>query len=563
MRQDAPTPEQETNNPKTSLGLWDTTSLIVGIVIGAGIFETPSSIFHNTTYLWQALGLWVIGGFLSFVGALCFAELATTFPRSGGEYVYLGRGYGSWLGFLFAWAQFAILRPAGSVGFIAFLTAIFAGAVIGIDNTEWWKEHLGLDPGLWKSKFYIMVAAGAVAVFTVLNILGVKFGKTTQNILTSLKMIGIVGIVVVGFLAFFSGKAESTTTIVTGTLVKHTNKGFTLKEGERETAFSLSEKFKVKLKGSFKDPKTKQPYTLQVIQEEKPVRIIVKKGTHSALQVEETSPPLSGLVSAMVLVMLTYGGWHEAGYVASELNHKKRTIPRSLMLGTSAILIIYLLMNLAYAYGLGFVAAGESQGIAAELFESVVGPMGAKVISILMLISALGGLNGTIFTTSRIYNEMGKDHPLFAPLGKWNDHLGTPVTSLVLQGIITIGMIVAVGTWFEGIAGFDAMGRCSAAVFWLFFLLTGISLFVLRYLYPNVERPFKVPLYPFTPLIFSLLSLGMMTSALIGLWEPSLVGLVILLVGLPLFGISEFLRRLRKPKSDPSENDNALSLDSD
>ncbi len=160
---------------QAQLSLWDAVSIIIGIVIGAGIYETPPLIFKNVHGPWEGLGVWALGGLLSLVGALCYAELATTYPRSGGDYVYLTRAFGPWLGFLFGWAQMLIIR-SGNIGMLAYVFADYA--------TKLWAFGQGAPRLLSQGQVAFAYAAGAVTVLSVLNILGVVFGKRTQNLLT-------------------------------------------------------------------------------------------------------------------------------------------------------------------------------------------------------------------------------------------------------------------------------------------------------------------------------------------------------------------------------------------
>ena len=184
--------QSDTPEQRTVLGLWDAISIIVGIVIGASLFKIPWLIFANTSDPWTGLGVWAVGGVLALVGALCYAELATTYPRSGGDYVYLTYAYGPWCGFLFGWAQLAVVLTA-SIGAMAYVFADFAKNLAPLT----FATDLGLSSEL-------IYASLAVVVLSVLNIAGVQLGKAAQNILTIAKVVGVIAIVVAGF-----GWAES------------------------------------------------------------------------------------------------------------------------------------------------------------------------------------------------------------------------------------------------------------------------------------------------------------------------------------------------------------------
>src|SRR5262249_1131801 len=165
--------------------------------------------------------------------------------------------------------------------------------------------------------------------------------------------------------------------------------------------------------------------------------------------------------------------------------------------------LIYLLVNVAVLAGLGFQDA-RADSFAKDVLALAWGDSAGQALCVLVMVSALGAVNGMIITTSRITTELGVEHRLLAPLRKWSRRWGTPVRSLVAQGLVGLVIGVAVGLWFEGKSGFEALVYYTAAVFWGFFLLTGIALFMLRHKDPHVVRPFRVPGYPVTPIIFSL-----------------------------------------------------------
>ncbi len=451
------------------LGLWDAVSIIVGIIIGVGIFENPAHIFQEVPDPWIGLGIWALGGLLALIGAFCFAELASTYPRSGGEYVYLTRAFGPLVGFLFAWAQLVVIRP-GSIGAIAYL--------VGDYGAKLWD----LSP--WETFF---LAVSSVVVLTIINILGVTLGKNTQNLLTVSKLLGLGAIVVVGF-----GWGQPAN-VVNFTPVAGTPGWF---------------------------------------------------------------------ASTMILVLWTFSGWNEAAYIVAEVKNSRRNIPLALILGTTAVLVIYLAINVAFLAALGFEGAG-GKTVPARVLEMAWGGYGANAISILIMISALGAINGMIFTTARIYTEFGADHRLFQPLSHWSRRCGTPVRTLVTQGVLTIGFITGVSAWISAspdsqgntqrliVDGFDEMIYMTAAVFWLFFFLTGLALFVLRAKDPDLVRPFRVPGYPVVPVVFCLSSAYMVYGAIDFRPGESLIGLGVLLLGVWFYFLPKQIKRRRLPEPVP------------
>ena len=172
--------------PTRSLSLFDATSLIVGIIVGAGIYQMAPDVAKGVDGVWGLLGIWVLGGLLSLCGALCYAELATAYPEQGGDYVYLNRAYGNWAGFLFGWVQLVVVRP-GDIAVMAFAFATYAGAIADAAT----GEASPVDPSVY--------AVIAVVVLTAINVIGVRQGAWTQNLLTVAKTAGLLLIVAAAF----------------------------------------------------------------------------------------------------------------------------------------------------------------------------------------------------------------------------------------------------------------------------------------------------------------------------------------------------------------------------
>ena len=511
-------------NPPTSdvkvihhrLGLWDTASIIVGIIIGVGIFKTPSSVFSLLSGPWVALAIWGFAGLLSLVGAFCFAELASTYPRSGGEYVYLTRAYGGWMGFLFAWAQLAVIRTGGSIAAVAYLFAYYAGTI-------WPIGPLGTA----------ILAGLTIALLTLVNILGLRLGKRTQNLLTVTKLAGLGVIVLAGFL--WASPAE---VLVRGRLVQADQSGLVLDTGSgTERVQTVPGGARIIVNG-VEQTQRNPAERLEKVQPGQQVRVLVRPG-NARLDIRATKDTptslLEGLALAMILILWTYSGWHEGAYVAAEVENRRRNLPLALILGTGAVLLIYLLVNAAYLVGLGYEGAAGAPTVAADVLGLLPWGYGEQAMALLVMVSALGGINGMIITSSRIYAELGADHRLFAPLARWSRRWGTPVRSLVVQAVICIVMVAVVGICFEGNDGFDTLVKCSSPVFCVFFLLTGASLIVLRRKEPLVERPFVAPAYPLTPLLFCAFWGFMFVGSICFAPVEAAIGLGILLAGVPLY----------------------------
>ena len=190
----SPPPPPERGGP---LGVWDAGSIIIGIVVGTVIFKSPNVIFNGSGGPWGGLLAWGVGGVFAFIGAMCYAELATSYPRSGGDYVYLTKAFGPWAGFLFGWAQLTVILPT-SIGTMAVVFGEYATKLYDL-------KPLVPDSGLSSE---ILYAFGAVGVLALLNMVGVVVGKLAQNLLTILKIAGLIAIVVAGFMVRKSNPAD-------------------------------------------------------------------------------------------------------------------------------------------------------------------------------------------------------------------------------------------------------------------------------------------------------------------------------------------------------------------
>ena len=296
----------------------------------------------------------------------------------------------------------------------------------------------------------LFYAASAIVVLTVINILGVKAGKWTQNLLTVTKILGLVAISVVGLMA--------------------------------PPAAPL--------------PPASGSFTWE------------------------------GLQLAFILVFFTFGGWNEMAYVAAEIKRPRQNIVRALVLGTVAVTALYLLINGAFLSALGLAGLSSSQAVAVEMMGKVFPQAAGRVIAILICISALGAVNGLVFTGARISYALGADHKSFRPLGRWSRRLGTPVWALVVQGALSLAIVLTAGSFLDTIL-------YTAPVVWLFFLATALSVFVLRHKEPGILRPYKVLAYPLVPLIFSACCIFMLFSSSSYALLKKPIGLLFLLAYTP------------------------------
>jgi basic amino acid/polyamine antiporter, APA family len=267
----------------------------------------------------------------------------------------------------------------------------------------------------------------------------------------------------------------------------------------------------------------------------------------AAADAQGRGPGALGL--AMILVLLTYGGWNEAAYISAEVKDRKRNMVRALLIGIGLITLLYMSVNMVYLLVLGPGGMAASPSVARDVMDAAFGPAGSAFITVLIVAVVLASINVTIFTGARAAFALGRDFRLLGFLGHWSEPGGAPVRALLLQGAISLGLVLlgAVGR-----SGVQTMVDYLSPVFWLFFLLTGLALFVLRHREPGVERPFEVPLYPVTPALFCLTSAYLLYSSLAYTGIGALAGVAVLLLGLPLLLVA---RRMpaRARAAEPAE----------
>jgi amino acid transporter len=384
-------------------------AIIVGIVIGAGIFKTPSMVAGITGDVGWALTIWVAGALISLMGALCYAELATTYPHAGGDYHFLTRAYGKNVSFLYGWAK-AMVINTGSIALLAFVFGDYMSKVLplGANSTIYW-------------------AALIVIALTLINLIGIHASAKIQTLLTILEVLGLVAIIVAGFGIF----------------------GNPLPTVDNPPMFS-------------------------------------------------NNPQLGMLGLGMVFVLLTFGGWNESAYISAELKGTSKTIVTVIVASLAVITVVYLLVNLALINGLGLKALASSKAAPADLLGLAFGPLGEKLLGLFVAIAALTSINATMIVGARTNYAMGEDWQGLKKMSHWESSRGSPSFAYLVQGMISLALV---GFGAMQSDGFEAMVEFTAPVFWIFLFLVGLGLFILRYK-DDAVRPFKVPLYPITPLIF-------------------------------------------------------------
>jgi APA family basic amino acid/polyamine antiporter len=426
--------------PQQLISVRDGVALIVGMVIGAGIFKAPSIVAGSSASGGEFLLAWVFGGIASLCGALVYAELSGRFPETGGEYRFLSRAYGPGTAFVFAWSRMTVIQT-GAIAAVSFVFGDYAQQIL----------PLGAHGGA------IYATLGVLAL-TALNLAGTPQSKALQSLMSLALIIGLAAIAIAGIAA--------------------------------------------------------------------------------PAPVPAAPKPMSGDFGlAMIFVLLTYGGWNEAAYIAGEVRDPRRNMVRILIGAIALITLLYLVVNLAYLRALGIDGMRGSKAVAADVMRVAAGEGSAVVIALIVCLAALTTMNAAILTGARASFAFGRDFGMFRVLGDWRASGSTPANALLAQCTVAIALILASAFTPDG---FSAMVAYTSPVFWTFFLLCGVALFVFR-VRDGAPTGFSVPLYPLVPILFCAVCAYMLYSSVnyvrfaVAFGVAVLVGIGVMAVGIPLY----------------------------
>jgi len=435
--------------PRATLRVRDAIAIIVGIVIGAGIFRTPADVAAVTGDPGWMLATWVAGGVISLVGALCYAELATAYPHAGGDYHFLTRAYGRNVSFLYAWARATVINT-GSIALLAFVFGDYLSRLVPLGP---------YSSALW--------AAAIVFLLTAINLASLDASARTQNWLTSIEAMGLVFVCIAGVVAGPSSV-----------------------------------------------------------------------GTPPLFA---TTPPMGLLGLAMVFVLLTYGGWNEAAYLSAELRGGHRVIVRTLLVSILIITVLYVATNAALLWGLGFADLARSKAAPADVVTRAFGSVAGDVLAGFVAVATLTSINATMLVGARTNYALSGDWASLRMIGGWNVTRGVPTRALLLQSAIALALIAFGAAQKDG---FETMVQFTAPVFWGFLTLVGVSLIVLRMRDGPGARPFRVPLYPVTPLVFIAVCAYLCYSSVTYAVSKSAIHVSLLVMALGVVAL--FVARMRK-----------------
>jgi APA family basic amino acid/polyamine antiporter len=417
------------------------TALIIGGIIGSGIFMVPSSVASQVGSPSLSLLVWIGAAVLSLAGALCFAELGAAIPESGGTYAFLKRAYGSdVVAYLFGWA-FLFIIITGAMGAVASTFARYAGGLFEINN-------------LWTERF---IAVGCILFLTFMNCLGVKVGGRILYVFAFIKVGAVVGVIVLG-VAFGQGGEVAWTPLV---------------------------------------------------------------------QDQSGTDLLGGFSLAMLGALFAFNGWFFVCFISSEMKDPERNIPRSIFAGLGIVALVYLLANVVYLTVLSFDQLQQSQRVAADTMQVLVGANGAMIISAVIMLTSFGTVNAQLMAAPRVYHAMANHGIFFKVVQYVHPKFRTPMVSIVFQGLWA-SVFALSGTYVQ-IIGFTTFFN------YIFLTLAVIGLILIRKKEPDLPRPYRTWGYPVTPILFLLISTGVLVNVFITDYTRPVIGALLLCTGLPFY----------------------------
>ena len=417
------------------LSLGDSVAIVVGITIGGGIFLVPNLVARSLPSIPMIMSMWILAGVVSFFGALACAELGASFPKTGGQYVFVREAYGPAAAFLCGWSLFTVARSA-QVAWLAVVFSIYASYLVPL--------------GPQASK---LLSLAVLAVFAWVNYRGVKLGAVVQNSFTVSKIVGVLIIVAAALL-------------------------------------------------------------------------------HGANVERYTKPAVPGISLgsfgvALIACLLAYDGWVQLTFVAGEIRNPKRNVVRALTLGTLTVTAIYLLANFAYMRVLSVSEIAASEHVGADAAARALGAVGGSVLSLIILLSIVGTLNGCFMTIPRVYFAQAADGLFFRGFARIHPRFETPGFAIWAQAAWS-AVLLLTGS-YESLIDYALFGT------WVFYGLMVVAVIVLRRTRPDLPRPYRMWGYPVTPLVFLAITIWFLGNLLVTRPVPAFAGLGLMLTGIPAY----------------------------
>lgn len=490
-------PEPSTTKPKRpgalvrGLGSLDATMLVMGAMIGSGIFITSAESARLVGSPGWLMMAWLLAGLMTVAGAVSSAELAAMMPRAGGQYVFLRTAYGPTIGFLFGWSMFLVVQT-GTIAAVAVAFAKFVGVFIPAISADVALPAFELGNYAIRVSTEQLLAVALIIALTVANTRGLRLGALIQNTFTITKTAALLGLIVIG-------------------LVLGSNTG--------AAAWTAS----------WWDPAANGWTPLSGYKEQLPV-----DGPGAILL-------LLGL--AMIGPLFSSTAWNNVTFTGGETRDPGKTLPRALLLGTSSVVILYLLANLAYLTSLPFelIQHPPQDRVGTAAMEAVMGPAGRLVMAGAIVISTFGCVNGLVLAGARVFYAMARDRLFFQAAGKTNKH-GVPAVALYAQGIWACLLTLPATVSVDAESGAVAYGNLYSELLeyiipvdLMFYVVMVGAVIALRRKAPFLKRPYKTIAYPIPPLVYIGLALVLILDFIYLKPKTSGIGFLIVLAGLPAY----------------------------
>ncbi len=442
------------------LSLFDSSMIMMGIVIGSGIFVTTGIMAQSIPSVPLILLAWIVGGLLTLAGALTFAELGAAMPEAGGLYVYLREAYGPLFGFLFGWILFLVYMTGGIAGLAAAFAEyfgvffpslstkvlIFSKTITIFNKTITYSVSAGQ-----------LVAMAVILLLSAVNYVGLIFGKIIQNIFTVIKIGTLILFILFGF-----------------TIGKTTSIDFSMNPG----GINVTQLF-------------------------------------------------VGFGIALIAVSWAFDGWNNINFMAGEIKNPKRNLPLALIFGTLGITILYVLINMVYLFAIPIDQLAGEVKVAEKASSILFGDFTTIIISIAIIISIFGSINGSILAGPRVYYAMAKDGLFFQKVASVHPKFKVPGFAIFIQAAWSCLLVLS--------GNFEQLITFTMFISFVFWIAAAASVFKLRKKYPDLPRPYKTWGYPVVPVIFIVATSGILFNTLIEKPFESLAGVGITLIGVPVY----------------------------
>ena len=488
-----------------ALGLFDGTMIVVGSMIGSGIFIVSADIGRQTGSVGGLLITWVITGILTVAAALSYGELAAMFPHAGGQYIYLREAYSPLWGFLYGWTLFLVIQT-GTVAAVAIGFSRYLGVFFPAISPDAWVIHpvnLGSKYALSLSVQQLMGIL-MVLFLTGLNLFGVRLGKLIQNVFTSAKTLALIGLIVIGF--FFA-------------------------RNHAAIASNFS-----------------HLWSIRGEQNIEPGAGFLRGWIPSVTAASGWFGLFVALAASQVGSLFSSDAWNNIGFTAAEVKNPKRDVALSMAFGTIIVTVLYFLANIAYLFALSLhqIQNAPDDRVATAALSAIFGSGGAAIMAGAIVVSTFGCANGLILAGSRVVYAMAKDRLFFRATGGLN-RWGVPGVAMLLQGVWITVLILMRTRNADGSYGNLYSDLLDYVIFsvLIFYVLTVAGIMVLRRKRPSAERPYKAFGYPFVPLLYIIAALGIMFVLLLYKTQTTWPGLVIVLLGVPVYMLWSRVARRR------------------